>query len=131
MQFKSKASSTILLPDVEHNSGEVMIRGPATVSTKESEGRVETIYTYDMYIMSENEYVDVQIGRFAGPWTDLLRGVQRAYLYDEADKMVSKYSTDVSDDAKKQAWIAYKAGVRATQNAQGYPQTVSYPTKPE
>ena len=84
-----------------------------------------------MYIMSENEFVDVQIGRFAGDWSDVLRGIQREYLYDHADKMVSKYSTDVADDTKKQAWITYKAGVRATQNAQGYPQTVTYPIMPE
>ena len=66
-----------------------------------------------------------------GEWSDGLRRLERERLYDHADRMVSKYSTDVPDEDKRSAWVAYKAAVRATQDAPGYPADVTYPDMPE
>lgn len=68
---------------------------------------------------------------FVDTWDDGLRTFQRAMLYDNADKMVMKYMTDVSNDDMKMKWIAYKASVRATQYAAGYPAIAALPELPE
>ena len=82
--------------------------------------------------MTVAEYDSVKVGRLIGmEWTDVLRGIERSGLYDYADMMIQKYSTDAADETMKQKWIQFKAGVRATQKQKTYPQTVSYPEMPE
>ena len=127
MQFNKNVSSGVRQPDVETNGGLVYTR-LNFVQTKKDE---QDVWVYDEYVIPVDEYNDIQVGRWNGEWDDTLRGIQREHLYNYADKMISKYSTDVFDEAKKQAWITYKASIRATQKAQGYPQNVVYPIAPE
>ena len=89
------------------------------------------IWTYNEYFMAQNEYYDVCSGRYGGTYDDVLRSLQRKTLYDEADERIMKYTTDVPDEVKKQNWITFKAAVRATQKAAGYPEKVTYPEMPE
>lgn len=97
------------------------------------DGTATTIYQYTQYRFARGEYELVQVGSLpsGAEWDDVLRGIERATLYDDADKMISKYTTDVPDTAKRDAWVAYKHAVRETQRAQGYPQEVEYPAKVE
>ena len=94
---------------------------------------VTAVYQYTQYRFERGEYELVQVGVLpnGAHWDDVLRGIERGALYDEADKMVSKYSTDVPDEAKRGAWVAYKHDVRATQESADYPAAVSYPARPE
>ena len=98
---------------------------------QDEEGR--TYRTYDQYRLGPGEYELVASGIVPGgiAWDDVLRSIERGALYDEADRMIPKYGTDVPDTAKRDAWIAYKAAVRATQLAEQYPLVVTYPVRPE
>ena len=132
MRFRSGVSSGIKQPEIETNGGLIYVRSNYASHIEKDEGGAErVVWTYDEYVLTANEYNDVRVGRFIGEWSDALRSVQRESLYEQADRMLMKYSSDVQDSAKRQAWITYKAGVRATQNAPGYPQTVNYPAVPE
>lgn len=133
MQFRKDVHASVRQPEFEMNSNHIYIRAnyrksviPATDDEPE-----QSIWTYDEYYMPENEYYAVCIGAFRGPWDDILRGAEREYHYNYADKMIMKYTTDVPDETLRQAWVDYKHAVRATQDAQGYPQTVTYPDLPE
>lgn len=103
------------------------------IEETDEEGTVQTLYQYTLRRFARGEYELVQAGSLPSgvEWDDALRGIERATLYDEADRMISKYGTDVPDKTLRQAWIAYKHAVRATQDAPGYPQTVEYPSRPE
>ena len=103
------------------------------ISNTEEDGIISTVYQYTQYRFDRGEYELVQVGSLpsGAEWDDVLRGIERATLYDEADRMINKYSTDVPDDAKRNAWIAYKHAVRETQGAEGYPLTAEYPDRPE
>lgn len=118
---------------VEQNGQTVYIRNNVErKSEKDEMGETVQFWEYDEIIMTLSEYDSVRAGRLIGmDWTDALRAVERSALYDHADTQISKYSTDASDAAMRQAWVDYKAGVRATQSAKGYPQSVSYPAMPE
>lgn len=88
-------------------------------------------WQYDETVLTRLEYQSILQGRLIGAeWTDALRTLERTRLYRDADDMISKYSTDAVNESKKQEWIDYKAAVRATQDAEGYPQTVVYPEQP-
>ena len=133
MQFRTKVTSGFQQPDIEHNSDSVYVRynfvKTEVPATETEPARV--VYTYDEIFMSEDEYNDIRVGRFSGEWTDVLRSIERAYLYDFADKMIMKFSTDAEDEAKRKLWVDYKAAVRATQDLPGYPVNVTYPDLPE
>ena len=133
MEYRENVTSGVRQAEIEHNGTHVYVRWdfvksvvPATAEEPE-----HTIWTYKEYYMHETEYYAVCNGSFEGRWDDALRSVEREHLYDRADKMIMKYSTDVPDEAMRQKWVQYKAGVRGTQTAAGYPQTVAYPEMPE
>ena len=130
MQFRKDVRSNFRQPGVEHNSGSVYVRCNFVKSTESTDDRTSDIWTYDEYFMSEDEYNDVQVGRFS-EWTDTLCSVRRAYLYRIADDHIAKYTTDVPDETKRNLWVNYKAAVRATQDQPGYPMDVTYPDFPE
>ena len=121
-------------PEVERNAQHVYVRwNHHTVQAPPmgEEEQPRTVWEHDEIYMTDNEYSQVQTGLWNGEWNDALRSIERAALYDRADRMISKYGTDVPDDAKRTAWIGYKHAVRETQDAPGYPQTVTYPDEPE
>lgn len=130
MQFKKNVKSNFRQPDVEHNSGYVYVRFNFVKSTETFDDKSIEVWTYDEYFMTENEYNDIQVGRFT-EWSDALCSVRRAYLYRIADDHIAKYTTDVLDEAKRKLWVDYKAAVRATQDQPGYPMDVTYPDFPE
>jgi hypothetical protein len=93
---------------------------------------VTTVYQYTQYRFEKGEYELAQVGILpdGAHWDDVLRSIERGALYDEADKYISKYTTDVPDADARQAWVDYKHAVRQTQTAQGYPAVVIYPPRP-
>lgn len=104
-----------------------------TSTEKDEQGEKYTLYSYTLYRFVAGEYELVQVGSLPADtvWDDTLRGIEREAMYDHADQMISKYSTDAADEKKRQKWIDYKAEVRATQKQKTYPQTVTYPEMPE
>lgn len=89
-------------------------------------------WRYNETVLTRLEYQNILQGRLmSGEWTDALRTAERSQRYREADDMIAKYSTDATDAAMKKKWIEYKAAVRATQDAAGYPTQVTYPDLPE
>ena len=134
MIYRQEATSNTRPVSPEWNANHVYIRYDITTRQIEIEGEAVTEYVYKEIMMSINEYHNLQAGTLpisVPEWDDQLRAIERGALYDEADKMISKYSTDVPDSDKRTAWVQYKHLVRATQEAQGYPQTVTYPERPE
>ena len=126
--------STVRQPPMIVGPTVTLINTNERITNQQGEGgTIETVYQYTQYRFERGEYELVQVGILpnGAHWDDVLRGIERGALYDEADKMVSKYSTDVPDEAKRGAWVAYKHDVRATQSAEGYPAIVQYPTRPE
>lgn len=93
----------------------------------------QTSWTYEEDYLELHEYHHAINNDFSWVplWDDGLRSFQRSIFYDIADEHIMKYMTDVPDEAMKQAWIAFKAAVRATQKATGYPEQVVYPVTPE
>lgn len=119
-------------PFIEENGDTVYIRTNITKTTVKDNDTERTEWVYDEDVLTRTEYQSLIQGRLmSGEWTDTLRAAERSRMYREADDMIAKYSTDASDDAMKQKWVEYKASIRATQNAAGYPKTVSYPEPPE
>lgn len=104
-----------------------------TSTEKDEQGEKYTLYSYTLYRFVAGEYELVQVGSLPADavWDDVLRGIERSGMYDHADVMISKYSTDAADETMKQKWIDFKAAVRATQKQKTYPQTVKYPAMPE
>ena len=127
MIYNENVTADVKLSETEHNSNLVYFRFNYEKIVKDE----KEIWQFDQYVMSEDEYNDVRVGRFSGPWTDALRSIQRGYLYEIADKMVSKYSTDAEDKEKYNAWVQYKHLVRSTQEQENYPTKVVYPDTPE
>jgi len=133
MEYREIVTSGIKQPAFEHNGQHIYIRWDYTssvVPATDTEPE-HTLWKYKEYFMPESEYYAICASVYPGPWDETLREIEREHLYDHADKMVMKYSTDVPDDTMRQKWVQYKAGVRATQTATGYPQTVAYPEMPE
>lgn len=100
---------------------------------QDEEGVLTPYFEYDSYRFKAGEYELVQVGFLpaGAEWDDVLRSIERKELYDYADGMIAKYTTDVPDSEKRDAWVTYKHEVRTTQEAEGYPRTVSYPARPE
>lgn len=127
----------VRVPTTEFNYGKVYVRFNVTRTEEVTDGPEgpETVqgWQYDEWFMTSDEYAQIQQGilPYGGHWDDALRGIERAYLYREADDMLSKYSTDEPDQEKYDAWKSYKHFIRLTQNAPGYPLTVEYPPRPE
>lgn len=116
----------------EENGDTVYLRTNIARTTVKDDSGERAEWVYDEDVLSRTEFQSMQQGRLMdGEWDDALRRAERMLLYRNADDMISKYSTDAVDDAMKQKWIDYKAAVRATQNASGYPKTASYPEPPE
>lgn len=122
-------------PFAEENGDHVYLRTNIERVTVKSDREGEEDcqeWQYDETVLTRLEYQNVLQGRLMnGEWTDALRTAERSQRYREADDMLSKYSTDAADKAKYDAWKGYKAAVRATQDAAGYPQQVTYPDLPE
>lgn len=129
MIYRENVQSDSKLPAVEHNNMDVYCRFDFASTTVDD----RTVWTFNEWFMSLSEYDSLRAGRLFGTekWTDHLRSIERSALYDNADQHIMKYSTDVSDEKKLQAWIKYKAAVRATPTAAGYPEQVVYPAAPE
>ncbi|WII07053.1 hypothetical protein PED39_05545 [Methanomassiliicoccales archaeon LGM-RCC1] len=104
-----------------------------TVEEKDESGQTVTAYEYTQYRFDAGEMELVQIGILPTgvEWDDKLRSIEREYLYTEAEKHIAKRRDDVPDQAMLDAWISYKAGVRATPSQSTYPASVTYPPKPE
>lgn len=134
MEFREDIRSMIRQPAEERNAQHVYVRcNYRRVTVPDADGTERIEWQYDEYYMTDNEYENIRAGRLFGidGWSDALRGVERSARYRIADDMIAKYSSDVPDDAKKALWVQYKHAVRETQNAQGYPQQVTYPEEPE
>lgn len=120
---------------VEENGDHVYLRTNIERVTVKSDREGEEDrqeWQYDETVLNRTEYQSIIQGRLmSGEWTDALRTAERMQRYREADDMLSKYSTDAVDKTKYSAWKDYKAAVRATQDAAGYPQQVEYPDLPE
>ena len=129
MQYRQNVQSGVKPPAIEHNNMDVYCRFDFASTTVDD----VTVWTYNEWFMSLSEYDSLRAGRLFGTeqWTDDLRSIERSALYDVADQHIMKYTTDAVDGEKRQAWVDYKAEVRATQHAQGYPVNVTYPSAPE
>lgn len=134
MITRTGVSSGMMPISPEWNADQVYIRYNVSIRQVEDESEIRNEYVYDEIQMHINEYNNVRMGILPiseSAWTDQLRIIERSEIYRHADDMIMKYSTDVPDEDKRSAWIAYKAGVRSTQSSQGYPQEVTYPDRPE
>lgn len=91
-----------------------------------------TAYSFTTYLFDNQEYDMLSVGILppGAEWDDKLREIERSFLYDEADKFIAKYTTDVQSDEMRDKWIAYKAAVRSTPTQSGYPSQVTYPSRP-
>lgn len=122
-------------PFAEENGDRVYLRTDIVRVTVKSDREGEEDreeWQYNETVLTRLEYQNILQGRLmSGEWTDALRTAERSQRYREADDMIAKYSTDSVDADMKQKWISYKAAVRATQDAAGYPKTVGYPDLPE
>lgn len=128
------SSSTVKQPKKVVGPTVTLINTNETITTeKDEQGKKYTLYSYTQYRFDAGEYELVSIGSLpsGAEWDDELRGIERSGLYDYADMMIQKYSTDAADETMRQKWIQFKAEVRATQKQKTYPQTVSYPEMPE
>lgn len=92
-----------------------------------------TSYDFTTYLFDNQEYDLLSVGILPpnASWDDKLREIERSFLYDEADKYISKYTTDVQDEEMRNKWIAYKSAIRNTPTQSDYPAEVTYPTRPE
>lgn len=90
-------------------------------------------YDFTTYLFDNQEYDLLSVGILppGATWDDKLREIERSFLYDEADKYISKYTTDVQDEDMKSRWIVYKSAIRNTPTQESYPQAVVYPARPE
>lgn len=123
----------VTVPDIEHNYGNVYVRfNIQPYEEQDEQGQITKGWTYDEWFMSEYEYQAIQQGNmpYGGVWDDALRSIERGALYDEADRYISKYTTDVPDESKRMAWVSYKASVRSTPSQENYPLIVEYSTRP-
>ena len=117
----------------EHNCNHVYLRYNITQETiREEDGTERTGYVWDEWVLTTNEFSMIRQGilPYNAAWDEVLRGVERGYLYDNADKFCMKYSTYAKDDTKLAQWTQYKADVHNTVSQAGYPKEVVYPTKP-
>ena len=128
MIYNEKVTADTKLPEIEHNGGMVYFRFDFTTIEREDK---KISWQFNQYVMTEDEFNDVRVGRYVGEWTDGLRAIQRGYLYSEAEIYIAKYRDDVADPDKLAQWIAYKAEVRATVEQPNYPAVVEYPAEPE
>ena len=113
-------------------------------STEEDEkGNVQTVYTYRELRFPRGEYELVLAGTLppgVDEWTADLRRIQRSALLDQADKLIAEANDNISysdDQSVVDAWEAYRSAVRtykmqvrATVEAEGFPQAVTYPELP-
>lgn len=122
----------VTVPDIEHNYGDVYVRFNIQPYEETIDEQTYKGWVYDEWFMSEYEYQMIQQGQmpYGGVWDDALRSIERGALYDEADRYISKYATDVPDESKRMAWVNYKASVRSTPSQETYPQVVTYPIRP-
>ena len=128
MIYNEKVTADAKLPEIEHNSGMVYFRFDFTTIEREDK---KISWQFNQYVMTEDEFNDVRVGRYVGEWTDGLRAIQRGYLYDIADNYLARYNSDVEEPDKKAEWIQFKKEVRATPEQKEYPTTVVYPSFPE
>lgn len=126
MIYNEAVGASDRLREIERNNGLVYFR--FNMRKIESEDRQG--YTFDQYVLTEDEYEDVKSGRVSD-WTDGLRAIQRSALYDVADQHIIKYSTDVDDEGMRAKWVKFKRLVRATPSQEQYPAIVEYPARPE
>ncbi len=100
---------------------------------KDEQGNKYTLYSYTQYRFDLGEVELIQIGSLpsGAEWDEVLRSIEREYLYALAEKYTAKYRDDVADPDKLALWIAFKAAVRATVSQKTYPAKVTYPTRPE
>ena len=121
-----------------------LYRRDVTTSTEKDDKDVErTLYTYRELRFPHGEYELVLAGTLppgVDEWTADLRRIQRSALLDQADKLIAEANDNISysdDQAVVDAWEAYRTAVRAykmqvraTVEAEGFPQAVSYPDLP-
>ena len=106
-------------------------------STEEDEkGNVQTVYTYRELRFPLAGTLPPGVDE----WTADLRRIQRSALLDQADKLIAEANDNISysdDQSVVDAWEAYrtqvrayKMQVRATVEAEGFPQQCTYPDLP-
>ena len=133
MEFRENVRSAVKQSAEERNAQHVYVRcNYRRVTVPDADGTERIEWQYDEYYMTDNEYENIRAGRLFGidEWSDALRGVERSYLYDHADKYIMKARTDAPNPELEAALISYKAAIRATVNQPTYPQTVVYPEPP-
>lgn len=121
-----------------------LYRRDVETSTETDEQGVErTLYTYRELRFPHGEYELVLAGTLppgVDEWTADLRRIQRSALLDQADKLIAEANDNISysdDQSVVDAWEAYrtqvrayKMQVRATVEAEGFPQQCTYPELP-
>lgn len=121
-----------------------LYRRDVTTSTEKDDKDVDrTIYTYRELRFPTGEYELVLAGTLppgVDEWTADLRRIQRSALLDQADKLIAEANDNISysdDQGVVDAWEAYRTAVRAykmqvraTVEAEGFPQAVTYPELP-
>lgn len=118
-------------------------RDVETSIVENEEGESRTIYTYRELRFPHGEYELVLAGTLppgVDEWTADLRRIQRSALLDQADKLIAEANDNISysdDQSVVDAWEAYrtqvrayKMQVRATVEAEGFPQQCTYPELP-
>lgn len=116
-----------------------------TSTETDEEGAERTVHRYRELCFPRGQYELVCAGMLppgVTEWTEDLRRIQRRALLEEADRLIAEANDyiEAHDDgsAEQAAWgayrtavRAYKMGVRATVDAEGFPAVAEYPELPE
>ena len=80
MQFRTEVHSAIRQPEIEHNYDHTYVRYNYQHQNIHDEDKNKDYedWIYSEIYMTNNEYNDVQVGKWNGEWNEGLRSIERA-----------------------------------------------------